>query len=480
MERQDRLFEYRACKGGQDMSMYPKFAVVGHPNKGKSSIVSTLSMDSSVAISDIPGTTTKYRAYPLKVDGEIIYELYDTPGFQRPRAVLDWLRQKELPANLRRERVIEFVNENENNPKFADDIELLKPILAGAGIIYVVDGSKPYGKEFEAEMEILRECAAPSMAVINMIGDRDFSNDWKNALSHYFRSIRRFNPMKANFSQIISMLESMAQLEEDWTEALKRAIEALKDRRKNDISKSARIITDMIKDIMSHRVYIPVREQGITPEEIDKSKIKYLNDLAEIENRALRKIANIFNRGIEIDTPSDIFSGIELFSKESISLFGLDKKTVLLLSASGGAMVGSSIDAVVGGSSMLMGTLIGATTGLYGAWRGFDKLMADKIIGKISADKKLVLGPVKDMELPFVFLKRGLYFTVEIANRPHANREDIDIAQALKSMVDIDFAQKRKLQKFHHKFAKDEKISYSLINDYSNIIESYLTNQIDR
>jgi ribosome biogenesis GTPase A len=48
---------------------YPKFAVVGHPNKGKSSIVSALAMDDSVAISDIPGTTTKKQRYPLKVDG---------------------------------------------------------------------------------------------------------------------------------------------------------------------------------------------------------------------------------------------------------------------------------------------------------------------------------------------------------------------------------------------------------------------------
>jgi len=39
------------------MDSYPKFAVVGHPNKGKSSIVSTLSQDETVTISSIPGTT---------------------------------------------------------------------------------------------------------------------------------------------------------------------------------------------------------------------------------------------------------------------------------------------------------------------------------------------------------------------------------------------------------------------------------------
>ena len=47
----------------------PVFAVVGHPNKGKSSIVSTLARDDSVAIGPMPGTTVKCRRYPMTVDG---------------------------------------------------------------------------------------------------------------------------------------------------------------------------------------------------------------------------------------------------------------------------------------------------------------------------------------------------------------------------------------------------------------------------
>ena len=43
----------------------PVFAIVGHPNKGKSSIVSTLARDESVAISPLPGTTVDNREYPM-------------------------------------------------------------------------------------------------------------------------------------------------------------------------------------------------------------------------------------------------------------------------------------------------------------------------------------------------------------------------------------------------------------------------------
>ena len=37
----------------------PVFAVVGHPNKGKSSIVATLSQNDAIAIALEPGTTRK-------------------------------------------------------------------------------------------------------------------------------------------------------------------------------------------------------------------------------------------------------------------------------------------------------------------------------------------------------------------------------------------------------------------------------------
>jgi len=146
---------------------HPAFAVVGHPNKGKSSIVSALAMDDTIAISDTPGTTTKKRSFPLRMDGEILYELFDTPGFQRSRQVLAWLKSHDVGADKRHEVVEAFIRAHRDDARYYDEIELLEPIMAGAGIIYVVDGSKPYGEEYEAEMEILRWTGQPSMALIN-------------------------------------------------------------------------------------------------------------------------------------------------------------------------------------------------------------------------------------------------------------------------------------------------------------------------
>ena len=71
----------------------PAFAVVGHPNKGKSSLVATLARDDSVRIAPDPGTTRLARSFPMRVGDEVLYTLVDTPGFQRARGVLQWLRE---------------------------------------------------------------------------------------------------------------------------------------------------------------------------------------------------------------------------------------------------------------------------------------------------------------------------------------------------------------------------------------------------
>ena len=165
----------------------PVFAVVGHPNKGKSSIVATLSQNDAIAIALEPGTTRKHQAYPLAVDGKTLYTLVDTPGFQRPRRVLEWLEAHSVSASDRAETVEAFVVQHRQDNGFVDECELLQPLIEGAGIIYVVDGSVPYSTQHEAEMTILRWTGRPSLALINSIGEDDYSDTWARALGQFFQ-----------------------------------------------------------------------------------------------------------------------------------------------------------------------------------------------------------------------------------------------------------------------------------------------------
>ena len=143
--------------------MIPTFAVVGHPNKGKSSIVATLAEDERVAISDVPGTTRQARFSTFALDGEPQYVLADTPGFQRARGVLDWLESRAGSASDRPRLVKEFVDAHREDARFRDECELLTPIIEGAGILYVVDGAiipEAIGHNPSKTIAALGECVA--------------------------------------------------------------------------------------------------------------------------------------------------------------------------------------------------------------------------------------------------------------------------------------------------------------------------------
>ncbi len=168
----------------------PEFAVLGHPNEGKSSVLSTLAEDDSVRISPIPGETVVCQSFPVCIDGREIIRFTDTPGFQNPRKTLKMLESYNLDS---KDVFQKFRTENREDPALRDDCELLAPIINGAGIIYVVDGSRPIRNVDRAEMEILRLTGLPRMAVINTKeADRGYLDDWRAIFRKSFNAIRIF------------------------------------------------------------------------------------------------------------------------------------------------------------------------------------------------------------------------------------------------------------------------------------------------
>jgi GTPase SAR1 family protein len=466
------------------MDKHPKFAVVGHPNKGKSSIVSTLAQDEDIRISSIPGTTTKNRSFPLEVDGKILYELYDTPGFQRARAILAWLKKEETTADKRADRVAKFIFENEENPKFADDIQLLKPIVEGAGIVYVVDGSKPYGPEYEAEMEILRWSGSPSMALINFIGEDDYQEEWKKALNHYFKIVRVFNPMNASFGQILELMEGMAEIKYEWRTTIKDSIDALKLYQRQKIKNSAITISDTIFHALMHTKML---HGNLTQSQKDKLAQEFKREIEGFESGTYTKIASIWNHTkLERNIKKSSIINIDLFSKESSLIFGLDKKELVKNATIAGAITGSSFDLLLGGNSLFLGTTIGALIGGGGVLFGIDKLQNSELLKNellkktpFGSRKVSTIGPIRDLNFPFILLKRLIYFTKEIANRPHANRKKLSIDEDLLFSKEwVDDKTQNRLFKLHLNFSRLKKLQESK-KEYEELIEMILLQYIE-
>ena len=61
------------------LEQIPEFAVVGHPNEGKSSVVSTLTEDDNIGISPVPGEPRVSGSYTVEIDGQAIIRFVDTP-----------------------------------------------------------------------------------------------------------------------------------------------------------------------------------------------------------------------------------------------------------------------------------------------------------------------------------------------------------------------------------------------------------------
>jgi GTPase Era involved in 16S rRNA processing len=426
----------------------PLFAIVGHPNKGKSSIVSTLAQDESVAISPIPGTTVDNRYYPMVVDGETLYALVDTPGFQRARAALEWMRKQPGSTVDRANIVRMFVEEHHDDPRFAAESSLLTPILDGAGILYVVDGSRPFGEEYEAEMEILRWTGQPSLALINMIGDADYSEDWDSALGQYFRIVRVFDAMTADFDKRAQLLLAFGQIRQEWRDSLENAVRILGEEQQRRRQQSARIIAETISHMISYTRQRSLGHGEATSEDRDTLQEEYERELMSMEQRCRSDVEHIYDhKHLERHEPLVELLEHDLFARQTWKLFGLTRQQLIASGALGGAATGGVIDLAVGGASLLLGAGIGAMVGGVSAWVTADRIADIEILGLPLGGKQLSIGPMRNINFPYVVLNRALYHHRMVEDRSHAHRDPLMLTQAPGWLQTIDADHRKRLEK---------------------------------
>ncbi len=432
------------------MANIPRFAIVGHPNKGKSSIVATLAEDESVSISAVPGTTTRATAYPMRLDGELLYELFDTPGFQRAREVLAWLDAHDVGAGGRAETVRAFVDAHRDDSRFRDECELLTPIMAGAGILYVVDGSRPYGRTYEAEMEILRRTGQPRMALINLIADGDHVDEWRAALDQYFSIVRVFDVMQADLDKRLDLLRAFGAVHEQWSEPLGRAVDALAADHARRRRRAAAVITDMLIDTLAATVTVPLTGAEADTATRERVEATLRGRVRDREARSRREVQEVFmHPALEATETGSAKLASDVFSSESFSVFGLSTRQLAITGAASGALAGGVIDVALGGSSLLAGAGVGAAIGAAGALLGAQRIAKFEILGQPVGGYQLRVGPLSNPNLPWVLLGRALLHARLVADRNHAHREALAIdATASQHLTDrIELSERRALER---------------------------------
>ncbi len=403
----------------------PKFAVVGHPNKGKSSIVSTLSHNDSIQISSRSGTTEQADHFTVNtIKGS--YDLIDTPGFQRPLRVLNWLEQHCNSASERAATVAKFVADSECKTQFKDEVALLEPVIDGAAILYVVDGSRPYGSEYEAEMEILRWTGQPSMALINPIENNDYIGEWESALAQYFKSVRVFNPMKADFEKHIELLQTFTHLNPKWAHVLGSIIDDLQNERATQQTTSVSILMHLIEDLCQYQNCQKVLSESQAKLIKPALEKQYKAWMKQREEKAIKELLTTYAHYQtkvsldQFDLPPDLFDCDKWFA------WGLDKKQLIYAGTAAGAVSGAALDVAVAGSSLMAGAIGGGLIGAGSAWFSADKLVDIKIKGLPLGGYQACVGPIKNRNFPYVVIGRFIHLFKQISQLNHANRQALD------------------------------------------------------
>lgn len=409
----------------------PVFAVVGRVNKGKSSIVATLveeDDDRKIRIRHEPGTTKVCQRIQVEVDGKALFAVVDTPGFQDAPGMLRWLRERETSAASRPELIADFVEQFRARDEFIDECRLLEPILAGAGILYIVDASNPYRSNYEAEMEVLQWTGRPRMALINTIGADDHVDEWQRALGQYFNIVRVFDAHDSGFAERVALLRAFRELDGRAAPAIAEAIAALAadwaERRRGAASE----IAELLVEGLTHAERYPLLDEDALQAQTDEALDRLYRALRARERRERENVEEIYRHAAierrESDLERPVFDR-DLFADTSWNLLGLSTWQLVRAGAIGGAAVGGALDLTTGGASFLAGSVIGALLGGASAYLGGRRAAQVRILGQQMGGRTLRVGPIRNLNFPWILLDRALLHFCSVTGRAHARRDTL-------------------------------------------------------
>ncbi len=407
-----------------------KVAVVGHPSEGKSSVIATLAERDDIRISARSPETRECHSYDIQVGNQTLLELIDTPGFQRPREAC-------AEFKLYEERIgtdniaATFLAEHGQDPRFDAERKILTPLAEGAGLIYVVDASRPISKDDRHEVEILRLTGRPRLAVINAKADESTHMDaWYALLNSTFNLVRPFNAHRASFAERMDLLRALGQLEKSWQTDIDAIIAAFQVDWQARMDECAEAILDCIEAIVLLRVAKTCnaddrREKERVAQQVADS---YREKCAKRERECHQAIRRAFKHQLFDPAPvTELQHG--LLDEETWRLLGLNSRQLRRALMMTGAALGLTADVALAGVSLGVGTGTGAAAGyLMGryAMQPLSMLRAhtrkDSWLSR-SMRREIYLGPARNLQIVFVLLDRALGCAHLARNWTHARRD---------------------------------------------------------
>jgi GTPase SAR1 family protein len=381
---------------------------VGETNDGKTTIVSSLVEDENAVISMKPGTTKGAHQHTLtNLNNEPIISVWDTPGFEETDYMHDWFTRN---ASLRGNLAQEFIRNHRSDERFQRDVELLKPIAAGAIAVYVVASNRKPQADDQKQLELVRIAGANRIALINDKPGKDYTKEWKEVLKREIGIILEYSPLRAGIKQRLELLDKLANCSSEHQGIMLKAREALKKDWDDRLESLARSLIVAVYDSAKLTV------------NSEKSDADARNELSRmikgVELKFRKSVLELFHhRNLAVEAE---FFEADITSVETWKMFGLglSRRAAVGYGAFVGAVAGLAFDIPAGGLTFGIPTAIGTGGGammaLLFAYSPFE-------MGRIK-NKAFRASMQLKGQLPGVLLDRMIIFSRCVLHVSHGKR----------------------------------------------------------
>ena len=284
--------------------------------------------------------------------------------------------------------------------------------------------------------------------MINPIRGDAHVDDWRRALGQYFRIVRVIDALTAPFEWRLQVLSAFAELREDWRTSLARAADALTVERSRARRESSNAIAALVEFALMHR-----EERRVTgdddPRAFESRLVgQYRRAMRREEHRCRNTIEALYRyEQLERSESEMEFLDDDLFSEDTWLRFGLSRTGLVQVGMAGGALAGFGVDAILGGTSMLLGAGIGAAVGGAANWFSAGALAKLKIKNLPLGGRLARYGPSTNPNLPFVLVGRARAHHDVVAGRSHAKRDTAEIEDSTDEISPLDPEQRQRLAK---------------------------------
>ena len=422
------------CEGAQPVTTQTvlRIAVVGHTNTGKTSLLRTLLRDTGFGeVSNRPATTRRVECAPVTVDGEIIAELYDTPGLEDSIGLLELLERMRGNLGLDwTDTIRRFVQSDEADGAFAQEARTLSQILQSDMGLYVIDARDEVLGKHRDELEILGRTAIPVVPVLNFTSSPQARVDhWREQLARVnMHAVVEFDTVVLDFESEQRLYESLTALAGRFRPTIERLVQHVITYRDTLLKSSSKLLADMLIDAAAHVELAPADDDERREAAMEEMKVavrareqRFVEDILGLHRFSQADLEHV-------DLPiRDGEWGHDLFSPEALRQFGLRTGSA----AAAGAAAGLALDVLSAGLSLGVGTATGAAVGaLFGAVRDKGREITARLSGQTElrvGETTLGLLAVRNLQLIESLFRRG-----HASSAPHRRRDNSGDREDLK------------------------------------------------